>query len=224
MTPYMLPNHKTRTVIKTQTHQGEGSNEIRFEDQASIEQIFIHAQKDQDIITENNHRELVGVDRHLRVGRNWLQMITENVNRMVGKNVIEEFGQDHQIKIGRDVIKQILGKISQHVVGGIISKIDGSTVTQIGASEEKEIGANQRVSVANESYLKATKVVLEAGDSLTIKGPGGFVKIDGGGVTISGTKVKINEGGSPDTGTAPAMIKPQDPDKPQEPDGPDERG
>ncbi|EGQ7759663.1 type VI secretion system tip protein VgrG [Vibrio vulnificus] len=224
VTPYILPNHKTRTVIKTQTHQGEGSNEIRFEDQASIEQIFIHAQKDQDIITENNHRELVGVDRHLRVGRNWLQMITENVNRMVGKNVIEEFGQDHQIKIGRDVIKQILGKISQHVVGGIISKIDGSTVTQIGASEEKEIGANQRVSVANESYLKATKVVLEAGDSLTIKGPGGFVKIDGGGVTISGTKVKINEGGSPDTGTAPAMIKPQDPDKPQEPDGPDERG
>ncbi|HHY0363300.1 TPA: type VI secretion system tip protein TssI/VgrG, partial [Vibrio cholerae] len=224
VTPYILPNHKTRTVIKTQTHQGEGSNEIRFEDQASIEQIFIHAQKDQDIITENNHRELVGVDRHLRVGRNWLQMITENVNRMVGKNVIEEFGQDHQIKIGRDVIKQILGKISQHVVGGIISKIDGSAVTQIGASEEKEIGANQRVSVANESYLKATKVVLEAGDSLTIKGPGGFVKIDGGGVTISGTKVKINEGGSPDTGTPPAMIKPQDPDKPQEPDGPDKRG
>ncbi|HAS6165703.1 TPA: type VI secretion system tip protein VgrG [Vibrio vulnificus] len=224
VTPYILPNHKTRTVIKTQTHQGEGSNEIRFEDQASIEQIFIHAQKDQDIITENNHRELVGVDRHLRVGRNWLQMITENVNRMVGKNVIEEFGQDHQIKIGRDVIKQILGKISQHVVGGIISKIDGSAVTQIGASEEKEIGANQRVSVANESYLKATKVVLEAGDSLTIKGPGGFVKIDGGGVTISGTKVKINEGGSPDTGTHPAMIKPQAPDKPQEPDGPDERG
>ena len=99
------------------------------------------------------------------------------ISHSTQRRVEPEFGQDHQVKIGRDVIKQILGKISQHVVGGIISKIDGSTVTQIGASEEKEIGANQRVSVANESGLKATKIVLEAGDSLTIKGQVGSLKL-----------------------------------------------
>ncbi|SHO59305.1 hypothetical protein [Vibrio quintilis] len=58
---------------------------------------------------------------------------------------------------------------------------------------------------------------------LTIKGLGGFVKIDSGGVTISGSKVKINEGGSPGKGTAPKMVKPDETDKPQEPEAPDTR-
>ncbi|MCA6976574.1 type VI secretion system tip protein TssI/VgrG, partial [Pectobacterium carotovorum] len=31
--PYPLPAHKTRTVLRTKTHQGEGFNELRFEDQ-----------------------------------------------------------------------------------------------------------------------------------------------------------------------------------------------
>jgi type VI secretion system secreted protein VgrG len=223
VSPYLLPNHKTRTVFKTQTHQGEGSNEIRFEDQASIEQIYIHAQKDQDIVTENIRRESVGVDSHHRIGRHWYQMITENVNRMVGKNVVEEFGQDHHVKVGRNVVQRIIGKLSRFISGGIITKVEGSVVTQITAAEEKEIGANQRISVSNESYVKAKNIVLEAGTELTIKGPGGFVKIDSGGVTISGTKVKINEGGSPGKGTAPKMVKPDETDKPQEPEAPDTR-
>src|SRR5690606_19332914 len=44
--PYGLPNHKTRTSIKTNSSPGgEGFNEIRFEDAADGEQIFIHAQR-----------------------------------------------------------------------------------------------------------------------------------------------------------------------------------
>ncbi|MDW6090990.1 type VI secretion system tip protein TssI/VgrG [Vibrio rhizosphaerae] len=224
VTPYLLPNHKTRTVLKTQTHQGEGSNEVRFEDQSGVEQIYIHAQKDQDIVINNIHRESVGLDSHRRVGRHLYQMITENVHRLVGKNVNEEFGQDHHVKVGRNVIQRIIGKLSQFISGGIIQKIEGAWVADITASEEKKIGANQRVEVNNESYLKAKKVILDAGDSLTIHGPGGFVKIDSGGVTISGTKVKINEGGSPDKGTAPTMVKPDETNKPQEPEAPDRRG
>ncbi|ASA55378.1 type VI secretion system tip protein TssI/VgrG [Vibrio gazogenes] len=222
--PYILPNHKTRTVLKTQTHQGEGSNEIRFEDQSGVEQIYVHAQKDQDIVINNIHRESVGLDSHRRVGRHLYQMITENVHRLVGKNVNEELGQDFHQKVGRNVVQRIIGKLSQFISGGIIQKIEGAWVAEITASEEKKIGANQRVEVNNESYLKAKKVILDAGDSLTIHGPGGFVKIDKGGVTISGTKVKINEGGSPDKGTAPTMVKPDETNKPQEPEAPDRRG
>ena len=40
------------------------------------------------------------------------------------------------------------------------------------------------------------KIIIEAGMELTIKGAGGFVKIDPSGVTIEGTMVKINCGGS----------------------------
>lgn len=223
VTPYILPSHKTRTVLKTQTHLGEGFNELRFEDEASREQIYVHAQKDKDVVINNISRESIGLDFHQKVGQHYYQMVTENTHRLVGKNVTEEFGQDHHYKVGRNLVQRVIGAVNQFISGGMVTKIEGGSVTSMSASEEKEIGANQRIVVNNESYLNATNIMLEAKQELTIKGPGGFVKIDGGGITISGNVVKINEGGSPGSGTAPNIIEPELPTKPQEPDEPDRR-
>ncbi|HNY39161.1 MAG TPA: hypothetical protein PKJ41_02150, partial [Bryobacteraceae bacterium] len=45
------------------------------------------------------------------------------------------------------------------------------------------------------------KVVIEAGMQLSLKGPGGFVDIGPAGVTIQGTLVQINSGGSAGSGS-----------------------
>ncbi|BDU17796.1 type VI secretion system Vgr family protein [Lysobacter auxotrophicus] len=66
--PYELPLHKTRTTFKTQTHKGKGYNELRFEDEAGQEEIFVHAQKDQNIVVENDETTKVGHDRSEDVG------------------------------------------------------------------------------------------------------------------------------------------------------------
>ncbi|SER89864.1 type VI secretion system secreted protein VgrG, partial [Pseudovibrio axinellae] len=42
--PYTLPDHKTKMAIRSDSHKGEGFNEISFEDQAGQEQIYVHAQ------------------------------------------------------------------------------------------------------------------------------------------------------------------------------------
>ncbi|PXX11708.1 type VI secretion system secreted protein VgrG [Paraburkholderia tropica] len=47
--PYELPRHKTRMTIKSQTHKGDGYNELRFEDEKNQEEIYVHAQKDQNV-------------------------------------------------------------------------------------------------------------------------------------------------------------------------------
>ncbi|MCE8040496.1 type VI secretion system tip protein TssI/VgrG, partial [Halomonas sp. MCCC 1A11062] len=65
--PYELPVHKTRTVIRTQSHKGEGFNELRFEDQAGEEQIWLHAQKDLELLTNNDRTEEIGNDSFLTV-------------------------------------------------------------------------------------------------------------------------------------------------------------
>ncbi len=65
--PYALPKHKTRTTLKTRTHKGGGSNELRFEDETEEEQVYIHAQKDLDLLTENNRTEVINNDSHLTV-------------------------------------------------------------------------------------------------------------------------------------------------------------
>ncbi|MEM1163226.1 MAG: type VI secretion system tip protein TssI/VgrG, partial [Pseudomonadota bacterium] len=41
--PYELPEHKTRSTFKTDTHEGSGFNELRFEDKRDAEEIFVHA-------------------------------------------------------------------------------------------------------------------------------------------------------------------------------------
>jgi type VI secretion system secreted protein VgrG len=59
-TPYPLPDEKTKSTIKTNSSVGgEGFNEIRFEDAKGAEEIFIHAQRDQNERVLNNRTRLV---------------------------------------------------------------------------------------------------------------------------------------------------------------------
>lgn len=68
--PYELPQHKTRSVFKTQTHKGAGFNELRFEDKQGREEIFIHAQRDLNSVVEHDETRLIKQDRLSRVGGN----------------------------------------------------------------------------------------------------------------------------------------------------------
>lgn len=62
--PYALPEHKTRSVFKTNSSLGGGgSNELRIEDRKGAEQIYVHAERDQDIEVEHNETHWVGNDR-----------------------------------------------------------------------------------------------------------------------------------------------------------------
>ncbi|EKP0279265.1 type VI secretion system tip protein VgrG [Aeromonas bestiarum] len=222
-TPYVLPEHKTRTLLRTDTHKGKGFNELRFEDEASREQIYIHAQKDMDVVINHIHRQSVGLDQHLTVNQDQFQRVDRHSHRTVAQDDFEQIGQDHHQLIGRHFVQKVMASFKRFIGGGEITHLDGSRQTSISGGEELVVGAHQRVVVGTDSYLKATDIVLEAGQALTIKGPGGFIKLDGSGVTISGNVVKINDGGSPGAGTAPVAIEPEAPNKPTLPDAPDRR-
>ncbi len=58
--PYDLPLNKTKSVFRTQTHKGNGFNEISFEDDLGHEEIFIHAQRDKLEMVSNRSFEIVG--------------------------------------------------------------------------------------------------------------------------------------------------------------------
>ena len=222
-TPYVLPEHKTRTTLRTDTHKGSGFNELRFEDEAAREQIYLHAQKDMDSVINNIQRQSVGLDQHLSVAQNKFERIDNHSHRTVGKDDIEQIGQDYHQAIGRSMFQNIGQALKRFIGGGEITAISGSRQSTLSGSEELVIGASQRVLVNTDSYLQATDIVLEAGQSLTIKAPGGFIKIDGAGVTIVGSVVKINDGGAPGVGTAPTSIEPDAPATPTLPDAPDRR-
>ncbi|MCE8023861.1 type VI secretion system Vgr family protein [Billgrantia aerodenitrificans] len=175
--PYVLPEHKTRTVIRTQSHKGEGFNELRFEDEAGEEQIWLHAQKDLELLTNNDRTEEIGNDSFLTVHHD---------------RIGEIHADDHLTVHG-----------SRH------TQIDGDDHLIVDASRHEKYGRAQLVEAGQEIHHKAgMKVVIEAGAEITLKAGGSFIKLDPSGVTIVGSQVKINSGGSPGSGSGQAAQAP----------------
>jgi type VI secretion system secreted protein VgrG len=106
--PYDLPDHKTRMTIKSQTHKGDGFNELRFEDELGKEEVFIHAQKDQNTQVNNNQSLTVGVDRtqhvgqdeSIAIGRNRLRVVKANDTLKVGGGKNDLVAGDYEIEAG----------------------------------------------------------------------------------------------------------------------------
>ncbi|MEP1213495.1 MAG: type VI secretion system tip protein TssI/VgrG, partial [Marinobacter sp.] len=168
--PYALPEHKTRTTLKTQTHKGEGSNELRFEDEADKEQIYIHAQKDLDLLTENNRTEVVKNESHRTVDNNDFSHIKGNDHCTVNGEKRETIGGDCSENIG--------GTFHQKSAQGTLSEAGTEVHHKAGAKVVLDAGAELTIS-AGGSLLKLDP------SGVTLAGPG--IKINSGGAPGSGS-------------------------------------
>ena len=90
--PYELPANKTRAVWRSKTHQGQGFNEISFEDQSGIEDMFFHAQKDLTTKVLNNSSANIGANR--------VDNIANNASLMIGDNAVERVGRNKNVTVG----------------------------------------------------------------------------------------------------------------------------
>ncbi|EOC1774627.1 type VI secretion system tip protein TssI/VgrG, partial [Vibrio fluvialis] len=169
--PYTLPDNKTKTVLRTETHQGQGYNELSFEDQAGSEQIYLHAQKDFDGLIENDHTSVIKHDKHLTVENDRFTQIKNNQHLTVGG--------ESRTKIVADSSVEIAGA-SQNKVAKLIAVQTGREISLKGG----------------------TKIVVEAGAEVTLKAGGSFVKVDAGGVHLSGSAINLNAGGSAGSGSS----------------------
>lgn len=83
--PYPLPANKTKMTIKSNTHKGTGFNELRFEDEAGKEEVFIHAQKDQNNVVRDSESTLIGNNRSETVQNNESVTVVKGDRRIVVK-------------------------------------------------------------------------------------------------------------------------------------------
>ena len=166
--PYPLPEHKTRTVIRTQSHKAEGFNELRFEDEAGEEQIWLHAQKDLELLTLNDRTEEIQRDSHLKVHKDRISEIDNNDHHTVHNNrhtqvdgddhlIIdgtrhEKVGQAQLLEAGREVHQKSGGKTVIDAgaeitlkAGGSFVKLDPSGITIVGAQVKINSGGSPGV-------------------------------------------------------------------------------
>ena len=192
--PYDLPEHKTRMTIKSQTHKGDGFNELRFEDELGRQEVFIHAEKDQNNVVKHDETTQVGNDRSERVERD------ESVS--IGQDRREDVGRDESVSIGQNRVQEI-GNDDSLTIGRTQTIITGQDrIEQVGnhrqdttkANHTIEIGGHLEQVVAGHSNLQTgeairhtTKVYdIQVSDSLTIRSPAGLLRIDGAGITLDG--------------------------------------
>jgi len=176
--PYALPEHKTRTTLKTQTHKGEGSNELRFEDEADQEQIYIHAQKDLDLLTENNRTEVINNDSHLTVENDRFSHVKNNDHTTID-------GEKRQT-VGADCSQNIGGTL--HLKAGTAWLSDSGTELHIKAGQKAVIEAGAEITLkAGGSFLKIDPSGVALG--------GASIKMNAGGAAGKGggQKVQIPE-------------------------------
>ncbi|SHI71114.1 Phage-related baseplate assembly protein [Vibrio aerogenes CECT 7868] len=153
--PYALPANKTKTVLRTQTHQGKGYNELSFEDQSGSEKIYLHAQKDVETLIENDSTTDIKHDRHETIENNQSgnvkkadhlviegeQRIKITKNRTVsvdkafhqkvaGKQTLDA-GSEVHLKGGNSVVLQAGSEITIKV-GGSFVKLDPGGVSVVG--------------------------------------------------------------------------------------------
>jgi len=189
--PYALPGNKTKSVFKTDTHQGAGFNELTFEDQKDQELIYMHGQKDQqtDILNDRNktigrdQTESVGRDKRISVGQDHFETIARDASHTVGRDVIYEVKQNQQEKYGKDHV---------HFVGNIHKQdIYADHLIQVGGNVEETVCGRFNLNVT-QSITNNTKThTLMAFDKFVIKGPGGKITIDASGITLEAAQINL---------------------------------
>ncbi|NWN92235.1 type VI secretion system tip protein VgrG [Marinobacter adhaerens] len=189
--PYALPEHKTRTTLKTQTHKGEGSNELRFEDEADKEQVYIHAQKDLDSLTENNRTEVVKNDSHMTVENDRFSHVKSN---------------DHLTVDGEK--RQSIGADCSQTIGGTLHQKSGSaTLCEAGSEAHHKAGAKVVLDAGAEITIAGGGSFIKLDPSgVTLSGPG--IKINSGGAPGSGS------GANPQSATMPEKLEADKPVSP----------
>jgi type VI secretion system secreted protein VgrG len=235
MPPYALPDKATMSTLKSNSSKGgDGFNEIRLEDKKDEEQLFIHAQRNEDIRVKKDAMEWIGEERHLIVKKKQFEQVEGEKHQIIKSG--DGGAGHHNAKVDGTVSLKVVGDQKEDIGGDQHLKIGsrqniktGGTVSlNVGQDLQQKVAAKCAVDAGQEIHLKAgMKVIIEAGMQLTIKAGASFIDIGPAGITISGTPmvkivggpmVMINScGGSAGSGSGCSPASPSAPTAPTAP-------
>jgi type VI secretion system secreted protein VgrG len=144
MPPWDLPANATQSGVLTRSSKGGGygnANAIRFEDKQGSEQLWIHAEKNQDIEVENDETHWVGHDRTKTIDHDETVHVKHDRTETVDNNETITIGVDRTESVGSNEVISIGSNRTEDV---------GSNETiSIGANRTESVGANESVTIAS---------------------------------------------------------------------------
>ena len=156
-TPYALPDDKTKSTLKSASSLGsDGFNEFRIEDAAGEEEIFVHGQKDEDLVTENDKDQEV-------LGYEALLVKKDRCRTVEGDQELDVHQDDDSLVHGNQTL-QVRGERTTNTAGShseSVEKNQAITVAKnymatiamaasesVGAAKALSIGAGYGINIA----------------------------------------------------------------------------
>jgi type VI secretion system secreted protein VgrG len=225
MPPYLGegpdPKHRNDnrlTGVKSNTTLGgKGFNEWRFDDTKGKEQVFLHAERNLDTRVKSASMESVGSSKHVTVGG-------EKDGQKFGEYRERTFKDKHvavddllQARAGGAKVlvggadgsgnlelyvegfwrTTVDGESTEHCRGDHILKTEGNLGQEAEGNMGVRVGGRLSIRSFADAHLSALERVVLTAPEICLRSSGGnFVKVDPTGVTIVGTIVNINSGGS----------------------------
>jgi len=177
MPPYPLPAEKTKSTIKSNSSKGGGGfNELRIEDKKGSEEVYLHGEKDWNILIKNDKGQNVGHDETLSVGNNRTKAVGADQAVSIGNNHTETIGANKSINVGANKDEMVtinttetIGVAKELTIGGAYQVSVGAAMNEtVGAIKAEEIGANKSVIVgANSSEQIGGNKSVQVGKNIS---------------------------------------------------------
>ncbi len=151
----------------------------------------MHAQKDHEIMVQNDRiktvshdeKNSIGNDRHQTVGANEVLVVKGDRYDTVEHKVTYRVKDSQQEKYSKDHV---------HFVGNIHKQdIYADHLMKVGRNVETEVWGDMDTKVTGSITTNTGTHTLMAFKKFEIKGPGGKITLDASGVTIEGTMINL---------------------------------
>jgi type VI secretion system secreted protein VgrG len=202
MPPYALPGNKTQSGLKSRSSKGgspSNFNEVRFEDLKGSEELYIQAEKDENILVKNDKSETVGHDETIHILNDRTETVDGHETLTVHKNRTRNVTQNEVVTVNLT---------RTHTVGiNEAINIGAAQEVTVGAMRMVTVGLSQTTSVGiNNTLLVGKNLSIAAGDQITIKtGKASITMKKDGSIAIKGKNILI-EGSGKITGKASGNI------------------
>ncbi len=131
--PYTLPDEQTKSTVKTNSSKGgNGFNEIRFEDKKDSEEIYFHAQKDQNIVVQNDRTKKIKHNETNTIEGTRESTITGDETNTNKANFTQKITGNYELKVTGNLTIEATGNVTIKGTAGV--NIESPAITVVKGS------------------------------------------------------------------------------------------
>ncbi len=185
--PYALPGEQTKSTIMTNSSKGGGgSNEIRFEDKAGSEELYLHAQMTMTTLVEKDRVETIKNNDTLTVTQAKSVTVTDGDDSYTiskGKRTYAVTAGDEAYSVGGKRDLTITGDESHTNSGKFTHTVSGDYTLQVTGNLTIEAKGSVSIKSGTTFAIEAgTALSNKAGSDLSLEATG---TLSGKGATVS---------------------------------------